>query len=597
MTLGDLPIVMREHEVPLPKVMELPAVVLAERITMHNNVPMTPEDIHQVALQGESFTVEFKRGRGLNDTDIVDAVVCLANGQGGLLLLGIENDGSVTGLPPRHGDRTDPDRLRALILNNTEPAVATDVEVVRVGEEDVVVVGVVAADSPVGSKSGVFVRRATKADGSPECVPYRAHEIISAGLSLQGRDYAEASARGASVADLDSREFDRFRRLCGDGRGDRGLADASDEEILRALRLIRPDSGELTLGAILLFGKESALEAYVPTAEVLFQESRAGAISANEQLRLPLFRLADRIRDLIDVRNSEQELMVGLHRVGIPRVPKGIVREAVANALIHRDYSELGPITVRLSDDHLRVASPGGFPPGITFRTLLDESKPRSVVLAEAFKRAGLVDRYGRGIPDMYLQLLRLGRSGPDYSASNDKMVVVSIPTSDADLEMVRFVIEYEDAEHTRLSLLHLRILHELKAVGGSALADLAATLSVSDAKLRADLVRLTEMGLVEPRGHGRSRRFHLTASFYRSAHASAYVRLQDTDPIQQDRMVLTYVDQWGSITRAKAAELCRLSPQQARLVLRRLVDAGELELKGEKRGAHYVRPVAPAAE
>lgn len=118
-----------------------------------------------------------------------------------------------------------------------------------------------------------------------------------------------------------------------------------------------------------------------------------GEITTNEQLRLPLFRAAERIKDLIDVRNSEQELMVGLHRVGVPRLLSGIVREAVANALIHRDYSELGPISVRLSEDQLRVASPGGFPPGITFKSFLEESKPRSVVLADAFKRAGLVDR------------------------------------------------------------------------------------------------------------------------------------------------------------------------------------------------------------
>lgn len=555
---------------------------------------VTPEQVLQIAAAGESFTTEFKRGHGLNDTDIVNAVVCLTNGQGGLLFLGVEDDGTITGLPPRHGDQTSADRLRALILNNTEPAVATDVEVVRVGEHDVAVIGVVAGPSPVGSKAGVFLRRATRADGSPECVPYRAHEIISTGLSAQGRDYAETPARGATKDDLDPREFDRFRQLCGDGRGERGLATASNDEILRALRLVRPDSGDLTLGSILLFGRESALAGHIPTAEVLFQESKSGEIATNEQIRLPLFRAAERIRDLIDVRNSEQELMLGLHRVGIPRVPEGIVREVVANALIHRDYSELGPVTVRLSDDQLRVTSPGGFPAGITLQTFLDESKPRSVILADAFKRAGLVDRYGRGIPEMYLQLLRLGRNAPDYSATNDKAVIAAIPTSDADLEMVRFVIEYEDSEQSRLTLLHLRVVHELKAVGAGAVAELASALDVSEGRLRSELARLTEMGLVEPRGSGRGRRFHLTASFYRSAHASEYVRLQDTDPIQQDQMVLAYVDRWGSITRGKAAELCRLSPQQARLALRRLVDAGELELRGERRGSHYVRPGAP---
>lgn len=560
---------------------------------MHNYGSVTPEDVKRIVAEGESFTTEFKRDRGLNDTDIVNAVVCMANGDGGLLLLGVEDDGQITGIQHRHGDRTDPAKLRAFILNNTEPPVPAVVDLVSCDGADVAVIDIPPASSPVGTKAGVFVRRSTKSDGSPECVPYRAHEIISAGWSAQGRDYAETLARGATAADLDPNEFDRFRRLCGDGRGDPGLAHASNEDILRALRLVRPGTGELTVGAILLFGTPEALEAYVPTSELLFQETKNGEIATSEQIRQPLFKAAERVRELIAVRNSEQELMFGLHRIAVPRLPEGIVREALANALVHRDYSELGPITIRLDQERMRVTSPGGFPPGITLQSLLDESRPRSVILAEAFKRAGLVDRNGRGIPEMYSQLLRLGRSAPDYSSSNEKAVAVVIPTSDADMEIVRFVVEYEDSAQHPLTLLHLRVLHELKAMGGSSIAELSANLDVSAALLREDLARLTEMGLVEARGNGRSRRFHLTASFYRSANASAYLRLQDTDPIQQDQMVISYVDKWGSITRAKAAELCRLSPQQARLVLRRLVDAGELVLRGERRGAHYVRSVS----
>lgn len=551
---------------------------------------VTPEELQSVASAGEGFTTEFKRARGLNDTEIVNAVVCLANGDGGLLLLGVEDDGTITGLPPRHGDRTQPDRLRALILNNTEPAVVTTVDIVRVGELDVACIQVDRAETPVGSKAGVFLRRSTRADGSPECVPYRAHEIISTGLSAQGRDYAETPARGIGPSELDAREIDRFRRLCASGRGDRGLATAGDDEILRALRLVRPATGELTLGAVLLFGTQHALASHIPTAEILFQEMRGGRIAVNEQLALPLLRAAERIDELIAVRNSEQELMVGLYRVGIPRLPPAIVREAVANALVHRDYSELGPISIQLTEDHLRVASPGGFPPGITLANYLEDSRPRSVILADAFKRAGLVDRYGRGVPEMHLQLLRLGRDVPDYSSTNDKSVVVAVPTSDTDLEMARFVIEHESSTGRPLPLRQLRVLHELKAAGHASVSELGSALGYRDTVLREDLTRLVEAGLVEPRGQGRGRQFHLTAAFYRSAQASAYVRLQDTEPIQQDQMVLSYVDHWGSITRSKAAELCRLSPQQARAVLKRLVDAGELELRGERRGAHYVR-------
>lgn len=554
---------------------------------------MTPDDVRSLAQQGESLTLEFKRGRNnrLNDEIIVEAVVCLANGAGGVLLLGVEDDGRITGLDPRHGPTTEPHLLQAMILNRTDAPIATDVEVVAVDDKEVAVVTVPAMSTPVGTKSGKYVRRTLRADGKPECAPYLLHEMLSVGLAAQGRDYAATPARGATLSHLDSSEFDRFRRLCRDGRGDKTLADASNVDILRALRLVLPEQdNQLTLGAVLLFGTTDALARFVPTAEVVFHELRQGAITWDETLRLPLLMTAERLYDLIKVRNSEQELMVGLHRIGVPRVPEGTVRESIANALVHRDYAEMGPIQVQLTESSFRVSSPGGFPAGITLANLLDDSRPRSPVLAEAFKRAGIVDRAGRGITLMYQQLLRAGRGEPDYSATNEKAVIVTIPTSDADLEMVRFVVDYENSTGSALNLHQLRILHEIKVMGPQTVSELIDNLHESASVTRTQLARLAEMGLVEPRGAGRSRRHHLTAAFYRRAESSEYVRLQDTDPIQQEHMVLTYVDQFGSITRGKAAELCRLSPNQARVLLRKLVDAGHLHMHGQRRGAYYTR-------
>lgn len=554
---------------------------------------MTPDELVELVARGESFTVEFKRGQRsvMSDTDIVDAVVCLANGDGGTLLLGVEDDGRITGLEPRHGSTTQPHLLQAMILNKTESPLATSVELVEVAGTPVAVIGVPKAVVPVGSKSGKYVRRSLRTDGQPECVAYPLHEMLSVGLTAQGRDYAATPARGASTDDLDRDEFDRFRRLCSVGKGDRTLAELSDHEVLRSLRLVLPEhDNQLTLGALLLFGSPAALERYVPTAESVFQEIRGGAVVTNETIRLPLFRAADRLFDLIDVRNFEQELMVGLHRIGVPRVPTGAIRESIANALVHRDYSELGPVSVQLSEDQFRVASPGGFPAGITLQNLLDDSKPRSPILAEAFKRAGIVDRAGRGIREMYVQLLRTGRGVPDYSSTNASAVIVEISTSDADLEMVRFVLEYEEVDGRVLQLPQLQILHELKEMGPLTTAELIDVLKETQPAVRTSLTRLIEMGFVESRGPGRNRRHHLTAAFYRLANSSEYVRLQDTDPIQQEHMIVAYVDQFGSITRGKAAELCHLSPGQARTVLKRLTEAGELELRGERRGAHYVR-------
>ncbi|MFP5252471.1 MAG: DNA glycosylase AlkZ-like family protein [Actinomycetes bacterium] len=555
---------------------------------------MSPDELAQVIAAGESFTVEFKRGQrsAMSDNDIVDAVICMANGDGGLVVIGVEDDGTITGLEARRGASTQPHLLQAMILNKTESPLATAVEMVDMNGLPVAVIDVPKAPVPVGSKSGKYVRRSLRADGRPECVAYPLYEMLSVGLTAQGRDYAATPARGARIEDLDPAEFDRFRRMCAAGKGDRTLAELSDQEVLRSLRLVLPErDNELTLGAILLFGTPASLERFVPTAEAVFQEVRGTKVSANETIRLPLFRAAVRLFELIDVRNSEQELMVGLHRIGVPRVPEGTIRESIANALVHRDYSEVGPVTVQLSDDRFRVRSPGGFPAGITLLNFLDDSKPRSPILAEAFKRAGIVDRAGRGIREMYVQLLRTGRGVPDYSATNANAVIVEISTSDADMEMVRFVLEYEDADGRVLLLPQLQILHELKAMGPQTTPELVEALKETESSVRSHLARLVGMGFVESRGPGRNRRHHLTAAFYRLAQSSEYVRLQDTDPIQQEHMILAYVDQFGSITRGKTAELCHLSPGQARTVLKRLTDAGELELRGERRGSHYVRP------
>lgn len=554
---------------------------------------MTPEQLQDLCGRGETLQVEFKRGgfSRLKDSAIVEAVVCLANGEGGILLLGVDDDGRIMGLEPRHGDVTDPDRLAAMILNKTEPNIAPAVELVATDGVEVAVIDVRKAGSPIGTTDGRFVRRTLRADGQPECVPYRAHEIVSSGLSAQGRDYAAIPARGAMIGDLDPAEFDRFRRMSSGGKGERALADASDQEIMRALRVHDPMSEELTIGAVLLFGTEPAIRRFVPTAETLFQVQRGDEIVTNEQMQSPLFKTAEQIEGLLRVRNTEQEIIVGMHRIGVPRIPPAVVREVLANALVHRDYTELGSVRVRLTDAYLRVTSPGGFPPGITFDNLLEDTKPRSPIIAEAFKRAGMVDRYGRGIPQMYGQLLRWGRAGPDYSMTNDSSVAVEIPTSDADLEMVRFVIDFEESASVKLPLDQLRLLHQLKDVGDSDVSGLSTSLRMTEQHTRTSLARLTELGLVEQRGHGRGRRVHLTAAFYRSAQASEYVRMKDTDPLQQEQMILAYVDQFGRITRSKAAELCRLSPQQARNVLKRLVDQGQLSLRGERRGAHYVKP------
>lgn len=546
-------------------------------------------DLADLIASGESLRLEFKRGR-ISDTDIYQAVVCLANGEGGDLLIGVEDDGRVTGAPPRHEGRTVPARLAAAIQNNTEPAHPVRVELASIEGVEVIAVHVPAADpGPVGTKKGLFVKRVLGADGKPACVAMTPHELVSRALLTRGIDYAATPALDASFGDLDPLEFDRFRRLCDSTGSDDGLSQLSDADLSLALGLV-PRDHPVSLGMILLFGYPQALERWVPTAELLFQDLREGPTAVNDELRLPLLRLAEEVQQRLDARNAVTEVLIGVQRIDVPLLPLLLRREAVANALVHRDYSQLGPVIVQLTDSSFAVSSPGGFPPGVTVDNILEQSRPRSLILANAFKRAGLVERRGKGVNEMFESQLRAGRHTPDYSRTTNDAVFVSVPLGDSDLDLVRFLAAFQDNQQRSLSLDELRVVHEVKTSGPATITELSEYLGLPNASARAVANKLMEAGVLEGRGSGRTRRHHLTARFYDLAQdRAAYVRVRSMDPLQQKQMVLAYVQTYGRVTRGQVAELCQLSSPEARRLLKSLTDDGRLELRGERRGSHYV--------
>ncbi|MXW94255.1 MAG: ATP-binding protein [Acidimicrobiaceae bacterium] len=85
---------------------------------------MDSDHLRDLLIRGETLTAEFKGG-SINDSDLVEAVACLSNGSGGVLLVGVDDEGNVVGAEPRHGSETHPNRLQSLIVNKTEPAVTS----------------------------------------------------------------------------------------------------------------------------------------------------------------------------------------------------------------------------------------------------------------------------------------------------------------------------------------------------------------------------------------------------------------------------------------------------------------------------------------
>ncbi len=539
--------------------------------------------------RGEDYETEFKSDRKrLSDSELVEAAVCLANGSGGLLLVGVEDDGEVTGAHPRHeSGRTDPMRVRALIANKTEPPLNTGVNVVQLDAGEVVAIQVPNSTRVVGTTTGKYVRRAIESDGSPKCVPYHAHEMLARDIDRGVSDFAKLPAQGATWDDLDPAEFERARRLASES-GDRALATLSDREIVKAMGLEVPDA-EVSTGGLLLFGRVPALRDHVPTHEAAFQVLRGLDVEVNEFINYPLLKLAEEMFARFKARNTEEEVQFGLLRVAVPAYSETAFREALANALTHRDYTRPGAIHIQWSAEQLEISSPGGFPEGVRLDNLLViPPHPRSPALADAFKRLGLVERTGRGINRMFAEQLRVGRPAPDYGRTTAHVVVAVLPGGPANMAMTKWVLEQEQADRP-LSLPELQILSELLRERRATTADLAALTQRTESETRNNLATMVERGWVEARGEGKGRTWHLSASVYRLLESSAgYVRVRGFEPLQQEQMILTFASAYGRITRSQAADLCAIAPEQASRLLRRLAKQGKLKQRGERRGSYY---------
>ncbi|WP_419918741.1 RNA-binding domain-containing protein [Candidatus Poriferisocius sp.] len=539
-----------------------------------------------LVARGETHEIEFKRD--VTDDELVEAVVCLTNGDGGWLLIGVDDNGNIVGVPPRHDGVTHVHRIVAMVANKTSPTITVEVSVAKLGGTEVVVVRVPKAPTVVATSSGRYLRRATDVHGKPECRPMYPHEVQARISTLGRHDLSELPLNGLQTEDLDPGELDRFRSLAGES-GDAVLSNLSNGDLLSALGLLSSDNVP-TLGAALIFGTQKVLEKFVPTHAVVFQALDAHyTVQANRNLRAPLMKAMLELVDAVQPYNPEEEIQDGLFRLDLPRYSEVTVRELIANALVHRNYSVNGQVRIAIEDTTLSVSSPGGFPDGITINNLLTAPpQARNPRIADAFKRAGLVERTGRGINRVYRSQLALGRPQPDYSRSTQEWVEVRVSGASADRKFAAFVAR-EARANRPLDLRKLQILHEVESERLITSTHAAQLLNILPAEARSVLNNLVEGGLLEARGEGRSRAYHLTAELYREVGEPVnYVRIRGFAPFQQEQMMLAYATEHGFITRSQAAELCRLSPDQASRLLRRMVEEGKLRMTGTRRTARY---------
>ena len=539
----------------------------------------------------ETSSLEFKSDlKRLPDDDLLDAVVALANSDGGTVYLGVEDDGTPTGIDKVHQDAVG---LSAMIANRTVPPVSARAQIVGTEKTPVMQIDVPKSRSVVSTKSGKVLRRRMKVDGTPESVPMYPYEIATRLSDLGRLDFSAQPVPDATRDDFDPLERDRLRRIIGTYQSsDRNLLELTDEELEKSLQLTVTVDGKTmpTLTGLLLLGKGESLKRFVPTHRASFQVMSGTDIKVNQDYAGPLLKTIEQINDMFSPWNPSAELSVGLFSMMVPEFDHRAFREALVNAFGHRDYTLLGRVRVQLDDAGLTIANPGGFVEGINIHNLLTaEPYGRNPCLMDALKRTGLAERTGRGIDRIFEGALNYGRPLPDYSRSNRRGVSVLLPRSVPDKAFVELLAEERERSGKSMSLDGLRILDKLKSERRCGFDVLSGSLDMSDQRLRTVLGQLTEAGLVESAGVGARRTYMLGAKVYRrSGRAMDYVRQSDIDRVRYPELIIKLMHEQKSVSKNDVMELLHLEGNQAYYQLRKLVLEGRAKKVGSGRNVRY---------
>jgi ATP-dependent DNA helicase RecG len=314
-------------------------------------------------------------------------------------------------------------------------------------------------------------------------------------------------------------------------------------------------------------------------------------VRVNQDLGGPLLRTIEKMREMLEPWNPEREFEDGLFRQSVPEFDRRAFREALVNAFGHRDYAALGRVRVLVDDEGLTIANPGGFVEGVTLENLLTvEPHGRNECLMNALKRVGLAEKTGRGVDRIFEGSLAYGRPLPDYSGSTSSNVSLFVARSAPDELFMRMLNEEQSRTGKVLSLRSLLVLDALKKQRRLSISDLSAQLHYTDATIRATVESLVEAGLVEAHGSSTARTYMLSAKVYNAAGKNVdFVRQSDIVKVRYPELIMKLArQQGGRVANRDVMSLLHLERKQAYRQLRKLVDAGELGLRGSGAYCYY---------
>jgi len=537
----------------------------------------TPESLRELIALGEGQFLELKGtwsydydtpralGRDTVRATVAEYVAAFANADGGTLVIGVDDDGTATG-HGRTGEELE--NLIAVPDRRLRSPLSCDHQVLELDGERVLVIEVGRAP------------RAVMVDGNG--FPYRTGD----------RTIRESEERinALKQAYLDTGFEQRLADATPDDVDPSLLPSAASDPAWMARRgLVLPRQGTpgVSNAAVLLAGHPPATRWHPSLSVRIFRvdgvEVQRGAsrnVTQVERLDLPIAELIPAAHEVLRGQIRRSEKLHDLFFREIPEYPEFAWQEAIVNAVAHRDYTDNGRgVEVWLYEDRMEILSPGAPIPPITIDALREgvgAHASRNPLMARVLVELGLMREEGEGIPRMFDEMQRSFLHSPELAVTPDdrfRVVLHNTPIFESADETWRHLVERLTSNdgHRRVLLAHPE---------GFTNEQYREVNQVDRDEAYRQIQDMVNAGIVLAADRsGRGAQYRLSPD------------LLETRSWLQQRLpdVRRYLAEHGKLTNANYRRIFGVTRYVAVAELRRLVEEGVLELRGERRGSHYV--------
>ena len=540
---------------------------------MHSQITI---DELLTAKEGEHY--QFKEAKRRFDSDEATQICCaLANCGGGMFVLGITDKRPRKVVGSEAFDQ--PERTRKGLIDKLK--VMVDFQILKDPEGKRVLVFSVTSRPmglPVQVDGIAWWYEGDSLIPMPENIRRRIYEET-------GFDFSGSICEKAKISDLDETAIDAFREKWIGKSGNKRYANMSAEQLLHDCEAITNEG--ITYAALILFGKREALGRLLPQAEIVFEyrsSNASGPANQREEFKVGFFACFNRLWELVNLRNDIQHYQEGFFIFDIPTFNESVVREAVLNAVSHRNYQLAGSVFIRQFPDRLVIESPGGLPNGISLDNILDRQIPRNRRIAEILALCGLVERSGQGMNIIYETSVKEAKPLPDFAGTDDTFVSLVLNGLVIDKQMLsvinRIGNERLDTLTTADFLTINALYHDMPL----------------DSHMQDRLKHLTEMGIVEHIGRSK---YVLSRSLYSAVGKSGvHTRIVGLDRETNKELLLKHMREKGP-EGAPLRELQQVLPghnrSQIQVLLRELRNENRAYFRGNTSAAKWFAGPSPA--